>query len=238
MAENSLGFPRPTIELDRDLINETLTELTEQVEIHEALLTDAWKDGIKSENDEADAADRLKEVSDFLKNIEADRKAATEPFRTVVAEFNGLVKPIAHRAEGVKAKYKMLIGRWKDAQERLAREEQRRLREEEAKARRLAEEAAAAGDDTTAEIMETQAETAAAEAEVVPEVMAPKSSKPSYGRATGSKFWAYEIVNTDAIPRQYLMVNESALKMAAKMKPQPPAIPGIKWTEKRRITSR
>lgn len=206
-----------------------ITEWTDQIRLMRVLLEEFGP--IDTPAKLTDAADRAKEVHEFIKEIEADRKEAVGPINAIVKQINGIVKPITTEAESLKNLWKSKIVHYQREQRRKAEELERKQREEAERQARLAEEAAGHGDEVAFEHHAQRSEDAEAIASSASRIVAPKTTAPSFGRATSIQRWQYSIVDEQQIPRQYLMVNESALKAAAKQKPKPPAIPGIEWTQ-------
>jgi hypothetical protein len=185
-----------------------------------------------------DAADRAKEVSELIKEVDSTRKDATKPLDDMKRQIMDQVNPITRELTAIKNAYKRKIGDYQAEQERLALAEKKRLEEEAAKKAKEAEEAAARDDIQTFEEKAQQAEDAEGRAAAVPAAMSPCTTPASYGRATGAKSWTFEITDPAALPLDYLIPNLSAIRAAAKIRPHPPEIPGVKWVPKRTVTIR
>lgn len=127
------------------------------------------------------------------------------------------------------------IGRWIDQQGRIRREEEARFREE---VRRLAEErqlaealqAEAEGDDAAAkEILEEKVF-------IIPPVV--PSLTPKAQGVSSRVVWKFRIINESAIPRQYLMVNESAIRQVVFALKDKTSIAGVEVYSVREIAAR
>lgn len=185
----------------------------------------------------AEAERIAREAADEARRIEAERLAieAAEQFKRREAER--LSREAAEKA----------ASEAKTETERAAREaaEQVRRREAELAEKAAAEQAAkqAAADQAKAAELELAA-VKAAEAAAAPAV-ALTQSRGAYGGMSGLRTTVeHEIVDLEAVPRSYLMVNDAAIKAAIKASPKDKdglpviRIPGTRIFLKRSATGR
>ena len=153
-----------------------------------------------------------KKVVDFF--ADSKRKAA-EAHKAICASEKQLLTPIETRMNALKTATQLWYTK---EQARIAAEEERRRKEAEDLAR-LAAEAEESGDTDVAQ--EALVEATLAEASVT---VMPKCS----GTAM-RELWRAVVIDPALIPREYLVVNQSALDALAKATKGTIAIPGVRF---------
>jgi hypothetical protein len=178
----------------------------------------------------------------MLKAVDVRRKAIIEVPDGFVSSVNTFCRKISNDIKAIITPLDARVNAFMVEQDRLRREAERKAREEaEAERRRLEDEAAAERARIEAEAMANGAskEEAAAEAQaavdpiipVVP-VTAPASTvtRTAEGTAHLRKDWAWEEVDFNLVPREYLMLDTKKLNQAVKAGVR--EIPGIRIFEK------
>ncbi len=152
------------------------------------------------------AGEILRNIATVKKNIKAHfaepKKKAAEAHKAICALENNLLSQVADRETEIRQKMTVY---WQAEQKRIAAEEERKRKEAEEMAK-LAQEAEAAGDTETA--VEAVAMAAVTQATVTE---APKAAGISF-----REVWRAKVIDPDKVPREYLIVNQSALDAVAK----------------------
>lgn len=184
---------------------------TKKAEAEEII--EAFRDfEIEDDDDFSVVADGLKEVKIIAKDLEERRTKITQPINGALREFNSWFKP----AQVVLANTERLL---KDRMDKYLR-----MKEEKA---RLAMEAAAqaslAGDFDTAH-----------------EAAKGIVENPVAAGISHSRYYEYEIVDLSVIPREYLCLDHSSIKLHIKSagRAKPADIPGIRFFDKTRTSVR
>ena len=170
------------------------------------------------------AADLLKSLKGRAGAIEDERKKLKAPILQAgraVDDFFG--RPLAVLAEAEKIiKHKLVV--YDQAQEKLRREEQAKAEEKARKERETLE------DKARAAIASGRLERANELEQRAAAVVAPVIDRapPKVAGVTFREVWNFEIVDAQAIPRQYLSVNESAIGKVVKALKADTLIPGIR----------
>ena len=157
-------------------------------------------------------------IKKIAKTVEDARKDYTAPFNDHIKAVNGLAKEIAapldtgmRHLTGQLNQYAAKV----ELERRKAEEEARRQAEAEQK--RLNAEAKAAG----------------VEAPLVPEVLPAKPEKAAVRTEAGTSYqrktWTFEVEKPDEVPREYMLLNEGAVRAAIKNGVR--TIPGLKIFE-------
>lgn len=192
---------------------------------------------VSSEKESADAAGRIKEIREAAAEIDAARKDATTPLNRMVRQINDFCRPYSTSLEAVRDRWRKKLIAWQKAEIRRREEAEAKAREDAQAKRAEAQAAAEAGD----EIEAAQAAQAAddVEAQARAETAVPLKTPAGYG-ATGSsrKVWKWRVLDIAQLPVEAVTVNESYLNQMAKVKPQPPAVPGVEWYEDLALTVR
>jgi hypothetical protein len=160
----------------------------------------------------------LQAVRKNVVNFFADQKKLTAAAHKAVCNSEKqMLDPVDTKIAALKGE----TTRWYTAEQaRIAAEAERKRREAEELAK-LAEEAEATGDVETAQ--EAVVEAAMAEANVT--VM------PKVSGTTMREVWKAEITDINAVPREYMMVNQAALDSVAKATKGTLNIPGVRFVK-------
>lgn len=176
------------------------------------------------------ATAKAKDVKELSRNAENMRTTLKEPFlkagKLIDSEFKRVTEPCAEAEKQLKSK--ILV---------FQQEENRKAREREAELRRQAEEEAL----KEAEALAAQGDTREAERVIEramdrPPVMSEARGpiRSSGGAAAGiRKTWTFEVTDEKLVPRQYLVVDEKAVKAAIAAGER--SIPGIRIFEKETV---
>jgi hypothetical protein len=165
-------------------------------------------------------AEILSVVAKARKAVDAERKATTKPLRDETDEINRGFNEILGPLEGAEKGLKALVVRWEE-------QEERRIAKEKAEAEERAAEEQAREDQ------------AAADEDRLPDFVEPEPVKERAPLRTGAgtvstrKEWDFEIVDEDAIPRKYLIVDEKMLRGLAKAEKEKAEVPGVRFFSKR-----
>lgn len=165
--------------------------------------------------------DGLSTVMRLVAVIEDTRKAQVGPLNDQVKAYNDTWRPltVALKAMEVTAKRKLLA--WQQAKAQ-------RIAQEQAAARRLQEEAqrreaealakvAAAKNSKAREAAMVKVEAAAQQlmdARLAEPMDAPRGIKTDFGTSSTKWMWKHKVTDETLVPRQYLMVDEQAIKRA------------------------
>ena len=226
------SVPEPPVPAEVQIVSRKSTELTEQAQLIEVV--DQKTQEMASEVLLAIAGMR-KEIADTFKPM---KDAAYKAHKTICDQERALDNPLLDAERTLKNR----IGGFVQEQQRLARaaeEEQRRAERERAEeeARRVAEEQAL----DQAIDLEARGNTEAAEAvlqnpaPVAPRYVAPAPIAPAVAQVKGVTTrmeWDFKIVDIAKIPREYLMVNEIAIRNLGKNTKGRINIPGVEFFEK------
>jgi len=214
---------------------------------HSRLLAEAQDLVVDSPEAEADAWTIVNGIGRLKKMIEADfagpKTAAHAAHKAVLAQEKAHLDRLDQPDQIVRAK----LVPWEQEKRRLQAEAERKAREEtdrvnadlrdqaEKKERAAAEErqlaaaqaAEAVGDTAKAEeLLNAPVEVGPV---VVPEVVVPVLSAPRVaGAGAMVTVWNFEIVDPQAIPRQYLTVDESAIRKVVQALKEQANIPGVR----------
>jgi len=169
----------------------------------------------------ADPNDYVKQVNGLAKGIASKLEVIERGLKSKMADYAQRVEMERRKAEAAARQAAIEAQRKIDEEARLAREA---AEKEAAEARVRAEEAAKAGDADAArlaEIARAEEEKAAVVAEMptvkVEAPVIPKATGPvrtAAGTASVKKRWVFEVTNPMAVPREYLAVDESAIRKA------------------------
>lgn len=183
-------------------------------------------------------------INKFEKALEAKRKETVEPLNQEVKKINGMFKPVIENVEKLNGTLKSKILVWQkivEARRKAWVEEQRKKEIEEMEARKneMLEIAVESDNDLALDIAgNIEAEQKAiAEKEVnVKTIVKTEEAKSSIRRT-----WDFEVVDAGLIPREYLMVDERAIKQAIKdrkieIEAGTFTIKGVKFYEKESIS--
>lgn len=157
---------------------------------------------VNSESSAKIATEMTGQVKRIDKAVDDRRKEIIAQPDSFVRKVNGFVKPIRDRLKGLEAILKRKLGDYAYQQELQRREIERLQREEAAKLQEdLNKEAEAKGVEPV---------------QVIPvSVTTRKEPTRSDGAVASSVIvWKHEVVDLNAVPREYLMANDLAIKTA------------------------
>jgi hypothetical protein len=187
-------------------------------------ITTAWTKAVPQNKAEAAALSELmSRASIALKELEALRVERTKPLVAEQRSVNGIFKIITDPVEVFVDRAKKAYVAWQQADRaRIQREEEenrRRLEEAARKEREALERAAAAKSEAARKKALAEAEAASqAQAQAVIEApLAPvKGIRTDSGTASTIERWTFKVLKPELIPRQYLEVNEQAIRAAVR----------------------
>lgn len=179
---------------------ENTNQIIERVQTEAAILTDKAKEIAKVEGTEGEAraVEFLAQIKNRLKLLEHERKELTAPMNTALKRLNSRFKRISEPLKGAEDLVKAGIVAYRNSETFKARERERKEAEHKARL------AAHAGDIDT--VLEAKEQAEAADA--------PKHVETQSGKMHTRRVWKFEIEDADAIPREYLVPNESAIRKA------------------------
>lgn len=166
---------------------------------------------VTSPETEAEAAELLGWINTNAKTLEEMRLSFTRPLhqaqRTINSFFKKITDPLAKADKDLRAK----IGAYRQELRRQQEEEERRLREE---AERLAAEAAAKA--ATEAANGAAAQLAPPPPPPPPAVVteSPAAVRTGFGTVSSRIRWDFEVVDPMRVPREYLTVDEQAIRKA------------------------
>jgi hypothetical protein len=175
------------------------------------------------------AAETLKACKAITKKIESIFdpliKAQNESLKAIRDEKKKHLEPV----EAVESELRRATSGWIAEQERIRAEDERRKREAAAEEARRREEEARAGNDFLAEIGLAETVTPAP---VVVEAAAPIDQAGISYR----EVWKFRITDPNAIPREYLAIDEAKIGQVVRAMKTLTAIPGVEaYSEKTAI---
>lgn len=181
-----------------------------------------------------------KEVADTFKPM---KDAAFKAHRTICEQKKKYDQPLADAERAVKAQ----IGNFVAEQQRLARESEEAARKaEQERAEREAREESERRAIADAEALQAMGDTAGAEAVLenpapMPvRYVAPAPIAPQVAQVAGvstREDWDFRIVDELAIPREYLLVNESAIRALGKTTKGKAKIAGVEFYPKQVVAA-
>jgi len=134
------------------------------------------------------------------KAIEAARKEFIAAPNEYVSSVNGLSKSFQSKLEAIEKGLKFKIGGYQQRLEMERRKAEQKAREEAEKLQK----------QINSEAKAAHVEPVKVEAPVIPE--APKCVRTAAGTAGMKKVWKFEVTDAQAVPRPYLVVDESAIR--------------------------
>ena len=201
---------------------ENINSLIEPIEIKSRVYLNRMNDAvIENEADKENACVLLKEVSDYAKAIEAQRKELTKPLKAEVKEIEDKFKaPLQFLKEAdaiLRGKINHFLNeqRAKMEAEALAKKQ---LAEEEAlkQAEQLEALKAGAGDYdavTRQAMIETIEDK---QNKIIDETAKKEAINQSSANSTVRSVWAFRLVDIRKVPVEYLQLNETAIRQAIK----------------------
>lgn len=167
------------------------------------------------------AGEFLRNIARAKKEIKAKfaepKKKAAEAHKAICAVENELLAKVSERESEVRQKMMLY---YQAEQRRIAAEEERKRLEAE-RQMQIAAEAEAAGDTETAEIAVALAATEESTVTVTPKAAG----------VSMREVWRAKVVDLNKVPREYLIVNQSALDALAKATKGQMNIPGVEFVK-------
>lgn len=176
----------------------------------DALQKEADSIVISDERSFMDATNFLSKVNRLKKSIESKRVSITKPMldwkRDIDSYFKSFSKPLQ---EIDTAKRQQMLSWRKEENARIAKEEARRQKIQKAHEEK--------GHNVNDKI----------ELERTPQTL---------GKATAQKYWTFEVTDEKQIPREFLILNERAVKEHMKINQDKKPIPGIRIFQEERLS--
>ncbi len=186
----------------------------------------ATTDRISTWEEAGEVADAIKDLRIVISAAEEHRKSTNGPYEATKAHVNSHYKELLAQPEAAVAKLKERVAVFKKAEEEA---EQKRRREAQERLDREAEERAAAaqaaaeraaGEPTSQEARQAAADAhteaaRAATAKVAP-VEQPKQVRGNFGALGTRTDYRFSVTDRNAVPSEFLTVNEKAVKVAIK----------------------
>jgi hypothetical protein len=166
--------------------------------------------------------------NDYVKQVNGLAKGISSPLDSIEYVLKGKLRTYADKVEAERRRQEAEARKAAIEAQRLIDEEQRLAREkadrDAAAARAKAEEAAKSGDASAVQLAEiadaeqakaevvAAVETVKVEAPVVPQKTGPVHT--TAGSASTKKVWKFEVTDANAVPREFLLVDEKAIRAA------------------------
>ena len=170
----------------------------------------------------------IRTLDNFRKGLEAKRVSITKPLDEAKRAVMDLFRPVVTRCDELST---ILRGKANGFAEKMRLEQlemQRKFDEEADQKRKEAEDKAA---KMRADGRKKMAEKYEAKAEAVIAPIAPQKLQQPKGIAQVT-YWHAKIVNPELVPREWMLVNESALEKHAKNTQGKIPVPGVEfWSE-------
>lgn len=203
-----------------DEVNKLTTETNSVVESAKSLVI-ADSSGLQY------ATDVLGWVAKAKKNLEERRKFFTKPLNDQVKRINDLFKDLGAPLETADSILRGKVLTYRQEQEKIRRAEEERLRKlQQEEQRRIEAEAIEKGEVAVftppppAPVIQQQAKTVSGD----------------YGAVSAKLVWDFDIVDEAQIPREFLLVNDKAIRAAVKAGVR--NIPGVKVYQKEELAVR
>jgi hypothetical protein len=193
----------PTTELQQQAAND--------VELSGKMLAIVQATPITTPEQYTEAGEELKEIKGELKRVTALRDEAIKPLQAVVTTIKSWFAPALSRLEEAEQTRKRQVSTYLEA--KAAAENQARLALQDA-------------------VMSDGPDAGQAGANALAALTVAAESAPKVAGVSSSKIWDFEITDINAIPREFLMVNEPAIRAFIKAAKRPDAIPGVRAFEK------
>ncbi len=203
------------------------TEAQEVQELTSGVVQAAESVVVNSGEGMNEASDILSWVAKAKKQVEDKRKFLVKPLNDHVKAINEMFKGYMAPLEQADAMLRKKVLTYRQEQERIRRAEEERLRKEaEAERKRLEKQAKKEGvappppPPPVAPTMQEQA----------------KTVHSDMGAVSAKMVWDFEIVDEDKVPRNFMIVNEKAIRAAVKAGVR--NIPGVKVYQKEELAVR
>jgi hypothetical protein len=221
------------------LVNSTSTDLIE-IEADELVST---IESVKVTNliEYQEAAAFRKQVRDLGKKLEAARLELTRPLDDHKKAIMDRFRVPQNRLADADEKLKQGILAYDRELERIRREEEVKLRaiaeREAAEARKRLEEEAVKVITETGDITEAESIVEASIA-IVPEVVELKAPDMKWTGVSHRALYRYRVTDINAVPREYLVINEQKLAQLARDSKGSATVPGIEFYEEKTLVQR
>lgn len=183
---------------------------------------------VQTQEDYTHWSDVMKLCKNKIKEVDEERKSYTDPLekskKLLIAKAKQIIEPLEQYVD----KISNAMGAYYLEEEKKRQAEQKRLEEEAIKK---------ANEEAERIAKENKTEVVVPCDIVVPVVESIKTTRGEIGTTTGIKYNDFIIIDENLIPREYLIVNESAIREAIN-KGGVKEIAGIKIQEKVRFTNR
>lgn len=214
-----MGIPEPQNPLELAPIKRRLAKYDLEID---GMVADAQALEVKDEVSNVRAVELAGDIKKLNKAIEALRTDFKKPALDYGRAVDNLAKHYQDRLNTSERVLKQKAGQYQakvELERRKAQEEVRKAAEEAQK--RIDSEAKAAG-----------VESVKIETPIVPE--APKATRTEKGTMTFKEVWKFKVSNPQEVPRDYLMVDESAIRKAVQAGMR--NIPGVEiYSEKEAV---
>jgi len=231
--------------IQKEMDNATITVISKQTEIEvqqqaKPVVEMANALTISNQSEQIIASEKLKEVKGEIKKARAKLDpicdAAHKAHKANTDLRSELISPFQEAEKVIKQKLVTFM----DEEEEKARKKQAELdakaRREEEKRRKELEERAEKweekGNEEKADMLRDEAEVA---------TVAPQVAASAVAKVQGisiSKVWKWEITDINALPHEYLIVNEQALNAMAKALKDNAKIPGVRIYSERSLSAK
>ncbi len=155
---------------------------------------------VRDEASYSSGAETLTWIQSAIKKCEDRRKFFVKPLQDHVSRINLFFKNFTEPLEGFKSDISKKLLTYRSEQETKRREEEERFRKEQEKLQKKAEkQAEKRGEEPPAPL---------------PVVAIPEAAKTTFndlGAVTAKKIWTWEVVKEEAIPREYLCIDEKKI---------------------------
>jgi hypothetical protein len=180
------------------------------------------------------AGEELKRIKGAMKRMEELRTAITRPMDAAKRAVMDLFGPPAERLATAERSIKSAMVTYQNEIERQAREErliaEREAREQQERLEAAASRAAERGEMETADALQSQAATV--------QPVAVTRETPKIAGINFRDAWKFEITDPAAIPREYLLVDESKIRKIVQAMKADTKIPGVRvYSEKQPASS-
>jgi hypothetical protein len=208
-------------------------EVVELQQETQALVLRAENFAVTTAEQYEDAAEELKRIKAAQKRLETLRTSITQPLNASLRAINDFFRTPKARLDNAERCIKTALAKYSAEQERRRREEQARLeaqarKERERLDRRAAKAAAAGRVEKAAEIEERAA------AVVAPIV---QTAAPKVTGITQRTVWDFEITDANAVPREYLMIDESKIRKVVGALKGDTVIAGVRVFERTQLAA-
>jgi len=191
-----------------------LQEISVQVQ---ELQDQAQHISIQSDYDVAMATELLTQVKGRSKAIENLRVLIVQPLNDQVKKINNMFKSQIEPLDRIEADVKRAIVVYRSMQEAILKNEQDRLEKERRDEMERLERERIAAAEANAPLEEIQAiEAKQEDVALKPVTIEPMhtSVRSTSGSMSAKKIWKFELTDGEQVPREYMMVNETAIRRA------------------------